>query len=812
MQIKPVVVFSCLAAVAAGVLWLPRMPAETPVRDRLNGEIGGSWSRLRGSVSPLARPQSDQGSVADSFPLNRITMVFKPTETQQSALIELLDEQQDPASKNFHRWLTPEEFADRFGLSNADVAKVVSWLEVQGFTVIETARSRTWISFSGTAGQVRAAFNAQIHRYQVDGELHYSNATDASVPDALAGVVLGIRALNNFHPRPLPLRVRRVAAGPRFTSSVTGEHFLAPDDFATIYSLQALYNSGITGSTVKIAVMGQTDFAQSDITTFRQNSGLAANQPTVILVPGSPDPGTQSGDVEEADLDLEWSGGSAPNASIIYVNSTDSFDSLQYAIDANLAPVMSISYGGCEAGFDSASLNSLALSAMQANSQGITITSAAGDDGGADCDSGTPTSPAKTATHGLAVDFPASMPYVTGLGGTRFLEQSNSVWSSTNNSKNGSALSYIDEETWNDSAADGVLAATGGGASAVFAKPGWQWGTGVPDDGARDVPDVAVSASADHDGYLVCSQGSCVNGFRAADGTLSVVGGTSVGAPTFAGIVALIDQKTGSRQGNINYVLYPLAAGTTDVFHDITIGSNKVPCKVGSTDCPNGAAIGYNAGVGYDEATGLGSIDATNLANEWASVPTAPRDSEDFQLTASPTDLTITSGASGNATITLAAQNNFTGAVAFTCTVASNLTGTTCSVTPTSVTTGGTTTLTIKVPAAARSFPDDWKPQHPPAGPALPAVMLTLLLAGLLTLVWRRHRVAGAYRYRSFRARLALGYVLAGLLAAALSCGGGSSSSPAPSPPAPAPVKGNVTVQGVSGNLKHLADVAVTVK
>jgi hypothetical protein len=252
----------------------------------------------------------------------------------------------------------------------------------------------------------------------------------------------------------------------------------------------------------------------------------------------------------------------------------------------------------------------------------------------------------------------------------------------------------------------------------VFAKPGWQWGTGVPDDGARDVPDVAVSASADHDGYLVCSQGSCVNGFRAADGTLSVVGGTSVGAPTFAGIVALIDQKTGSRQGNINYVLYPLAAGTTDVFHDITIGSNKVPCKVGSTDCPNGAAIGYNAGVGYDEATGLGSIDATNLANEWASVPTAPRDSEDFQLTASPTDLTITSGASGNATITLAAQNNFTGAVAFTCTVASNLTGTTCSVTPTSVTTGGTTTLTIKVPAAARSFPDDWKPQHPPAGPA----------------------------------------------------------------------------------------------
>ncbi|HUI44065.1 MAG TPA: S53 family peptidase, partial [Terriglobia bacterium] len=544
------------------------------------------------------------------------------------------------------------------------------------------------------------------------------------------------------------------------------------------------------------------------------------NPPTVVLVAGSRDPGTIKGDVGEADLDLELSGGVAPDASIIYVNSTDVFESLQYAVDQNLAPVMSISYGGCEQQFDPAGRSDLAATAMQANAQGITITAASGDSGAADCDSGSASSPAKIATQGLAVDVPASLPYVTGVGGTRFEDSAGNLWSSTNNSSNGSALSYIPEEAWNDSVQDGGLAATGGGASADYSKPGWQWGPGVPDDGARDVPDVALAASADHDGYLICSQGSCVNGFRAADDTLMVVGGTSVGAPSFAGIVALIDQKKGAAQGNVNYVLYPLAAKSSDAFHDITINNNKVACQLGTTDCPNGVEIGYSAGPGYDQTTGLGSVDALNLANEWASVTPAPRGSEDFQLAPTPSSLSISAGTTSNASITLTALNKFSGTVTLTCSVAATLPGTTCSVSPASLATSGVAMLTVKAPAASASLFGRPGFKHGPGWPAL-ALAFGFALTGLGVLAMTGRRARGepssfgprrGFHAGAFPRRLGLGLILASLLAAGFSCGGGSTpTSSTTTHTTPPPVTGKVTVKGVSGNLQHLADVTVTV-
>src|SRR5262249_17951169 len=155
--------------------------------------------------------------------------------------------------------------------------------------------------------------------------------------------------------------------------------------------------------------------------------------------------------------------------------------------------------------------------------------------------------------------------------------ETSASWSNTNTPTFGSALSYLPEGAWNDTASGNVLSAGGGGRSIYFSKPAWQASPGVPNDAARDVPGVSFNASGNHDGYLVCSGGRCVNGFRSSAGALFVVGGTSVSAPTFAGIIALINQKTNSTQGNVNPTLYSLAVNSPSAFHDITAGDNQVP-------------------------------------------------------------------------------------------------------------------------------------------------------------------------------------------------------------------------------------------
>jgi hypothetical protein len=424
-------------------------------------------------------------------------------------------------------------------------------------------------------------------------------------------VVSGIRGLNDFHPRPHAIRS---SSQPQFTSSISGNHFIAPGDFAVIYDVQPLYSSGIDGTGEKIAVAGQTDIKVSDIHAFQTASGLPVKDPQIIL-DGS-DPGTLTGDETEADLDIEWSGAVARGATIVYVNSSDALTSAIYAIDQNVAPVLSISYGACENETPSGELVSLNFVFQQANAQGITVVAASGDQGAADCDVPATSSapPVTSASKGLSVDFPASSPYVTGAGGTEFNESGKTYWSATNNSNAGSALSYIPEMAWNDTATDKSLSASGGGKSTHFAKPYWQTGAGVPADNFRDVPDIALSASPDHDPYLICDAGWCTNGYRNSQTFLDVVGGTSAAAPAFAGIVALINQKTHGRQGNINPALYALVATAPEAFHDITTGSNIVPCVVGKPNCTTGT-MGYTAGPGYDQVTGLGSVDAFNLVS-----------------------------------------------------------------------------------------------------------------------------------------------------------------------------------------------------
>jgi len=596
----------CMRPWCAIFLCLAVVPAFAQ-RNRLSGPVRNNSRRvsLAGHVPAEAQPENDRGRIAARQTLKSLSLALRPSDAQQADLDRLLAAQQDPASPDYHRWLTPEQFAGRFGVSEDDLAKITSWLTSQGLSVTGVARARNSITFSGTARQVEDTFTTEIHQYLVNGEIHFSNATDPSLPEALTAVVGEVKGLNDFRIQP-----RRVVRRPiaQYNSS-KGTHYLAPDDVALIYNLQPLYNAGMTGAGQKILVVGQTQIDVADIQQFRSSFGLPASDPQLVLVPNLRDPGVSKNDVPEADLDIQWTGAVARDATIVYVYSYNVMDAVQYAIDQNLAPVISMSYGLCEAQTSRASAITMRSWAQQANAQGMTWITASGDAGGADC--------ATSNSNGglLSVDLPSAIPEVTSVGGTTFNEGTGSYWNASNNANKASVTSYIPETSWNDSASAGEPSASGGGASAVFAKPIWQTGLGVPNDGARDVPDIAMAASASHDAYLTYSGGS-----------LSGVGGTSVAAPVMAGIAALINQRivaTGAQLtpglSNINPNLYKLAQSTPGAFHDILTGNNKVTITCTRTrGCADGT-YGYDAGPGYDQATGLGSVDAYQLVLGWSA-------------------------------------------------------------------------------------------------------------------------------------------------------------------------------------------------
>jgi hypothetical protein len=771
------------AAAQSAAAQAPQIPARiTQAVDEAN------LVTLHGNVHRLARPEFDRGAIDDAQQTNRIVLLLQRSPEQETALRQLLDNQQSKGSQNYHAWLTPDQFGKQFGPADSDVQTLTNWLQGHGFQIGHVAAGKMFIEFSGTVGQVRSAFHTEIHRFVVNGQEHFANVSDPQIPAALAPVIAGVTSLHNF-PRKSFIRRNGVyqrskdtgEVKPLFTFNGCGAsgnspcYAVGPADFAKIYNVPATIGGNPAGMGQTIAIVNDSNISLADVAAFRSFFGLSANPPNVIL--NGPDPGllyiasADENDETEADLDVEWSGAIAPNATIDLVVTeapvtlgAQGIDlSALYIVENNLAPVLSESFGDCEPnpGGDTFYISLW----EQAAAEGITAMVSTGDTGAAACDA-LSTSTENAASGGLTVSGIAATPFNVAVGGTDFDDASNptTYWnaSNTNNTTLESAKSYIPETTWNgtcarnatastlatvcatvDSQGGDLMGAGGGGPSAVTAKPSWQTGTGVPADGKRDLPDVSLFASvgitsngADESNnfYVICEADavSTASESCSTSGTSEFIpiGGTSASSPAFAAIMALINQQTGQRQGNANYVLYKLAAmsgfscnsstlttaqltSNTCVFYDTTKGNNSVACAGHSTNCSNQTAGATQFGVlvepsslttpawttttGYDLATGLGSVNVANLAANWTK---ATFSTSTTAITSAPSG-TLAHGTSASFTVKVTGTGTPTGDVSL---IASPVGAAQVAIGPFTLS-GGTATFSTNLLPGGASYP-----------------------------------------------------------------------------------------------------------
>jgi subtilase family serine protease len=750
---------------------------------------------LAGNTRPEAMvKQNDRGRVADSYPMEHMMLQLKRSPEQGRELQQLIDELTDSSSPNFHHWLTAKDFGERYGLAQQDLDAIVRWLQSYGFQVNVLYENRLLIDFSGTAGQVREAFHTEIHDLNVKGEKHIANVSNPRIPAAVAVAVSGIVSLHDFKPHAMYKRKAdytfTTKEGPVY--AVVPADLATIYNLNPLFNAQPTSISG-QGQTI-VLIEDSNVYSTSDWDNFRSVFGLSSYTDGSFTQvhpkpPSGPNncinPDTNLDDFE-ATLDVEYASASAPSAAIELASclSTSTFGgliALQNLLNASSPPpaVMSMSYGECE-GYSGAALNAAFYSAyQQAVTEGVSMYVSAGDDGASSC-----SNPSYSwAATGIGVSGFASTPYNVAVGGTDFgdtyAETNSTYWSSTNSSTYGSALSYIPEIPWNDSCGSELLSwsygytvsygyngfcysamglayydatagsggpsgcATGessqpgivGGTCAGYPKPSWQSLTGVPNDGVRDLPDISLFAA---DGvwwhyYLVCfSDPSYDATCSGAPDTWPGAGGTSFSSPIMAGIQALINQKTGERQGNPNPTYYSLAANeygasgdsscqsnplgsapsSSCIFYDVIMGDNDIDCQ--GVDCywpteamnsPSDPTVGslttdptnnsyqaaYAATTGWDFATGIGSVNAANLVNSW------PEPAPGFTFTSNPNAMTIIHGNSGTSAITIIPQGGFSGNVNLSASGLPN--GVTATFNPTSTSSNSTLTLTVSATA-----------------------------------------------------------------------------------------------------------------
>ena len=664
---------------------------------------------LRGNTRPEATTANDRGKVRGDHLLEHIYLQLKRSPEGEAEAKRFVDQLHNPASANFHHWLTAQQFGQRFGIAQQDVDTITSWLTSQGFAVNHVYPNLV-IDISGSVAQVNRAFHTEIHHLSVNGEAHMANMSDPQIPAALSSVVAGIASLNNFRPRRMSHPV------PSYTIN-SNYQAVAPADLQTIYNINPIYKAGITGEGQTIVVLEDSDvYSTGDWHVFRKVFGLARAYPRGSFVQVHPGPGATgtagacdapgiNGNDIEAILDAEWASAAAPNAAIVLAACADTdanFGALiameNMLTNGNPVPgLMSLSYAGAEAQNGQGGNMYVYYLYELAAAEGVSVFAATGDWGAAASDEGL-----TNAIHGIGASGLASTPFNVAVGGTDFGDLYNQVtsqyWSPGNSRTYESALSYVPEVPWNDSCAGALLsgyegyatpygatgfcnsssggnfvdtAAGSGGPSGCaigapsldqvvsgtcqgWPKPDWQNVAGNPNDGVRDTPDISLFAANGLWGhYYIMCYSDVPNGGRSCFGAPSTwtgVGGTSVATPIMAGIQALVNQSTGSLWGNPNPVYYQLASSqygangnatcdatlgnATDpscTFHDVTQGDIAVNCT-GANNCfsPSGQygvlstsntayQPAYPATVGWDFATGIGSVDVSNLINNWPS-------------------------------------------------------------------------------------------------------------------------------------------------------------------------------------------------
>ncbi|HYA64930.1 MAG TPA: DUF2341 domain-containing protein, partial [Candidatus Sulfotelmatobacter sp.] len=721
-----------LTALVSGPSVCAQIESDLHVRPRITESIDETNRvTLAGNTHPEARPANDRGAVANDFAMDHMLLQLKRSPEEERAVQQFIDELHTKESPNFHHWLTAREFGERFGLAKTDLDSVTNWLESHGFRVNVVYASGMVIDFSGTAAQVRNAFQTEIHHLEFKGERHVGNMSDPQIPAALAPVVAGIVSLHDFRPHAM-YHLHKAKTEFTFTDIYGNTTYaLVPADLAKIYNLNPLFTAGISGQGQTIVLIEDTDvFSASDWSTFRQTFGLSGYTSasfTQLHPPSQPTsncgaPGVVAPNDAEAILDAEWASASAPSAAIEMAACADTSTTfggliaLQNIINASATPpsIMSISYGQCETENGAAANAAYNSAYQQAVIEGVSVFVAAGDSGAAGCDNSVP-----EATHGIAVNAFASTPNNVAVGGTDFSDTyagtNANYWNSSNTPAFGSAISYIPEIPWNDSCAGALLTAYegysltygstslcndpligsllmttvagGGGPSqcasgapstagvvsgscAGWPKPSWQTVLGNPNDGVRDTPDVSLFAA---DGlwshfYVFCWSDTAKGGAAcgADPSAWSGAGGTSFASPIMAGIQALINQKAGGPQGNPAPVYYQLAAaeygssgssscnsnhgsavGSNCIFYDVTLGDMDVDCvgpncyladgSVGVLSTSTSFAPAYGTATGWDFATGIGTVNAANLVNNWAT-------------SSNPVALTITKTHTGNFT------------------------------------------------------------------------------------------------------------------------------------------------------------------
>ena len=716
---------------------------------------------LVNNTRPEATALNDRGRIDDKTKFGGMEIILRRSPEQEAAFEHTIADLHNPHSPNYHHWMTSAQIGENFGLGDDDLGKVTSWMSSHGLKVKAASPDRTFISFTGTAGQISAAFHTEIHILSVNGETHFANMSNPRIPSALAPAIAGVISLNDFKPHTNYIRQFKHASPSGtvssgcFPATPTGTHsgsftnrcfMVTPGDLAAIYNMSPTFSSGITGQGQTVVVVEDTNvYKMAAWNTFRNIMGLSGythatfNQVHPTGAAACANPGIIWGNDGEAILDAEYASASAPDANIVLASCSDTgttnatfggLKAIQNMIAAPNPPkIFSMSYGECETLNGAASNAAFNTTYQSAAAQGISIYVSSGDESATSCDANQ-----TRATHGIGVSGFMSSQYDISVGGTDYADTTNrnnatlwqTYWNDNALAANGyaSAKSYIPEIPWNDSCASEVMAtfytgssvtygtagfcnnsfATGGneflstgsgsggpsgcatgttaasgsgvvsGSCAGWPKPSYQAGfQGIVADGVRDTPDVSLFAANGVWGhfYPYCDYDPAALGASStanAPGCLTTnpfnwagAGGTSFSSPIFAGIQALINQKTGTSWGNTNTAYYALAAteygaggnpncnsnlgageASTCVFNDVTSGDYNVNCRaktgtgaglhncylpsstngVGTTDATNASYQPmYRAAPGWDFTSGVGTPNVNNLVNAMNALP-----------------------------------------------------------------------------------------------------------------------------------------------------------------------------------------------